>query len=61
MPTAEATSPASSAPPTLAPDEELDTLKQQAETLCRTLDGIRERIVELESKAKKAAAEGSDT
>lgn len=55
-----ATPPASSTPPTVGQDDELDALKQQAETLCRTLDGIRERIVELESQAKKAAAEGSD-
>ena len=60
MPDVAATPPAPSTPPTVDQDEELNALKQQAETLCRTLDGIRERIVELESQAKKAAAEGSD-
>lgn len=53
-----ATPPASSTPTTVDQDEELEALKQQAESLCRTLDGIRERIVELESQAKKAAADG---
>ena len=47
-------------PAAMNQDQELDALKQQAETLCSTLDGIRERIGELESQAKKAVAAGSD-
>lgn len=47
-------------PPTIVPDQELDALRQQAEMLSSTLDGIRDRIAELESQAKKAAAAGSD-
>ena len=46
--------------PPIDQGEELDALKQQAETLCRTLDGIRERIAELEHQAKEAAAASSD-
>ena len=46
--------------PPIGKGEELDALKQQAETLCRTLDGIRERIAELEHQAKEAAAASTD-
>lgn len=60
MPAFGATAPVPFAPQTIDQDQELDALKQQAETLCRTLDGIRDRIAELESQAKKAAAAAGD-
>ena len=60
MPAFGTTPPAPFTPSTMNQDQELDALKQQAETLCSTLDGIRERIGELESQAKKAVAAGSD-
>jgi hypothetical protein len=55
-----ATPPAPFTPPTIGQDQELDALKRQAETLSSTLDGIRDRIAELEGQAKQAAAAGSD-
>ena len=41
--------------PTIAPQQELDALKGQAEYLEDALDGIKKRIEELESQDKKAA------